>query len=81
MRFKICIANLIYRMCDKEKLSLIGFENFIKIVNKYNFSGEHFDTLEENNINENNFTIKNIVNIIDNNLNKLYVLLKNEAEN
>ena len=72
MRFKLCIANLIYRICDKEKLSIIGFDKFIDTIEKYNFNDKLLCALKEHNIDEETFTVKNTVPVIENVLCKLY---------
>lgn len=78
MRFKLCIANLIYRICDKEKLSIIGFDKFIDRIEKYNFNDKLFCALKEHNIDEETFTVKNTVPVIENVLCKLYEFLEDK---
>ena len=77
MRYKLCIANLVYRICDKEKLSVHGFDKYIDTIKNYNFNDSIFFNLKKHSIDEETFTVKNTFPIIEHELSKLYELLEN----
>lgn len=72
MKYKMCIANLIHRICDKEKLSAFGFEKFISEITSQNFGEKIFHSLLEIGINEDKFDYQKSVLEIERCLNELY---------
>lgn len=75
MRYKMCIANLIYRMCDKTKLSQFGFDKFTSLVESFQFNKKVFDSLLQGDVNECTFNIHIAVPIIEKCLTELYSTL------
>jgi len=75
MRYKMCIAHLIYRICDKEELSKFGFDRFMSITASFKFDEKVFDLLSLGNVKEDAFSIDMAAPIIEKNLNKLYSAL------
>lgn len=78
MRYRMCIANILYKICDKERLSKFGFDKFIVAIKKLEFNKKLFETLMEHNIKESNFVVGKAAPIIEQCLNQLYVVIESE---
>lgn len=72
MRYKMCIANLIYRICDKEKLSRFGFDKFLFAMEAFQFNKKIFELLAKNNVHESTFSVYSAVPVIEKCLTELY---------
>lgn len=76
MRYKMCIANLIYRMCDKSKLSQFGFDKFTSVVESFQFNKKVFDSLSQSDVNECTFNVYVAAPVIEKCLTALYSALE-----
>ena len=76
MRYKMCIANLIYKICDKEKLSWFGFDRFTYAISSFLFNEKVFDSLSQGNINERTFNVHVAVPVTERCLTELYSALE-----
>lgn len=76
MRYKMCVANMVYKVCNKENLRVVGFNKFIDTIKSLDFNNKIFSDLEQNCIDENSFDVKKASMIIQKNLNGLYEILK-----
>lgn len=76
MRYKMCIANLIYKICDKEKLCQFGFDSFISVISSSLFSEKVFNSLSHGNINERTFNVHLAAPVIEKCLTDLYSALE-----
>jgi len=72
MRYKMSIANIIYKICDKEKLSRFGFDKFAYTISSFFFSEKVFNSLSQGNVNECAFDIHVAVPVIEKCLTELY---------
>ena len=75
LRYKMSIAFIVYRLCDKNRLATTGFDDYLKKKEKYNFSERLFTILNEHGINEKNFIEHSVAQIITNELEKFYSIL------
>ena len=75
LRYKMSIAFIVYRLCDKNRLATTGFDDYLKKKEKYNFSERLFTILNEHGINEKNFIEHSVAQIITNELEKFYSML------
>lgn len=76
MRYKMCVANILYRICEKERLSKFGFEKFIAATISLDFNHMLFKALSEHDVCENNFTVNDVVPVVEKCLNQLYVAIE-----
>lgn len=76
MRYKMCVANLIYRMCDKTKLSQFGFDKFTSAVESFQINKKVFDVLSQGDVNECTFNVHVAVPLIEKCLTELYSALE-----
>jgi hypothetical protein len=76
MRYKACIANLFYKICDKEKLSQFGFDKFVDTIVSSSFSDKVFSSLSQDNIKGETFNVSAAVAIIEKCLTELYLALE-----
>lgn len=76
MRYKMYIANLIYRLCNKNALSQLSFNEFVSIVMSFRFNERVFDSLLKKNIDKNIFNTNTSVSVIKKCLIELYNILK-----
>ena len=72
LRFKMCVAFIVYQLCDKERLKTVDLEAFIRKSQDYNFGEKLFYTLQEHEINERNFFCYEIKPLILDELKKWY---------
>lgn len=75
LRYKMSIAFVVYRLCDKEKLATVSINEFLIKNQEYNFNEKLFCTLEQNGINERNFLGHSITQLIIDELEKFYNIL------
>lgn len=72
LKFKLCVAYVVYNICDKEQLRPNHIDKYIDIIQKEGFSDNLFKDLKKNNVDENNFSLHSIKKISSLNLDKLY---------
>lgn len=72
MRFKMCVANLVYRICDKERLGQFGYDKFLVTIETSQFNESLFTLLAEKNIAESTFSLDSVVPVIEKCLDELY---------
>lgn len=72
LRFKMLVLQILYQLCDKDRLGQIEFEKFMKKIQVYNFNDKLFNLLESNGINENYFYDNNLRSLISDELERLY---------
>ena len=75
LRFRMCVAFVVYQLCDKDILSKVCVDEFLKITQEYNFSSKLFRVLEEHNINESSFLNYTIKHLVVDELEKFYKAL------
>lgn len=76
MRYKMCVANILYRICEKERLSKFGFEKFIAATISLDFNHMLFKKLSEHDVGEKNFAVDVVVPVAEESLNQLYVAIE-----
>ena len=64
LRFKMCIAFIVYNLCNKDMLDSIEIDEFLRINKRYSFNTKIFRALSEHGINENNFWDFTITQIV-----------------
>lgn len=57
LRFKMSVAFVVYKLCDKNRLSTVYIEEFLNKIQEYDFNSKLFCVLNEHGINEKNFSI------------------------
>jgi hypothetical protein len=75
LRFKMYVAFAVYRLCDKERLSDVCLEEFLKKNQTYNFSEKLFRTLDEHDMNEKNFLGHTVMRLVADELEEFYSML------
>lgn len=78
LRFKMSVAFVVYRLCDKEKLATVCIEEFLKKNKEYDFNDKLFCTLETQGINEKTFLSHTITQLVLDELEKFYEALLEE---
>lgn len=76
LKYKSCIANLVYRISDKDKLSINGFDHFVNIITKEKFSENLFEELSKRISSEERFNIEKVFPVIENELENIYIKIK-----
>lgn len=71
-RYKMFVAFAVHNLCDKDRLSAISTEEFIRKTRKYKFYSRLFQALSEKGINEKSFIKRSITQIVLEELDKLY---------
>ncbi len=79
LRYKMSIAFVVYRLCDKERLAKVSIDEFLIRNQEYNFNKRLFCTLERNGINEQNFLGHTVVQVVIDELEKFYSILNNKG--
>lgn len=72
IRYKACIANLIYRVCDKYQLSHKGFKRFVDVIKAEKFWEKMLMDLEAMTDSKELVDVSTCVPIIEKRLNELY---------
>ncbi len=78
LRYKMSIAFVVYRLCDKERLATVSIDEFLIKNQEYNFNKRLFCTLEQNGINERNFLGHTVTQVVIDELEKFYSILNNK---
>lgn len=75
LRFKMSVAFVVYKLCDKSRLAGVCLEEFLKKNQIYNFNEKLFCTLAEHDVNESNFLGYAITQLVINELEAFYDIL------
>lgn len=78
LRFKMSVAFVVYWLCDKERLSGVCLDEFLKKNQEYNFNEKLFFTLAEHGIDENTFLGHTTTQLVIDELEKFYGALLEE---
>ena len=79
LRFKMSMAFVIYRLCDKGKLASVRIEDFLKKNKEYDFNDKLFSILASYGINEKTFLNYTITQVVLDELEKFYEVLSEEG--
>lgn len=74
-RYRMIVAYILYRLCDKNRLSTVCFDVFIKKKHQFHFDSKLFHSLSEHEINEYNFSNHLIAPEISDRLEEFYAYL------
>jgi hypothetical protein len=80
LRYKMSVAFIVYRLCDKEQLAKVPLDEFLKKNQEYDFSKKLLCTLELHGINEKNFLDHRITQFVIDELEKLYNYLVSKSD-
>lgn len=75
LQYKMSLAFIVYRHCNKEKLATVPFNKFLKVNQEYNFNEKLFDALNQHRINEKNFFKFKIADLVTVELERFYEYL------
>lgn len=75
LRFKMSVAFVVYNICDKNKLAVIGIDDFLKKNQEYDFNSKLFQVLAKHSINEKSFLDHKISQFVIDELQKFYEVL------
>ena len=78
IRFKMSVAFVVYQLCDKGRLYSNCLNVFLKKSQEYNFNKKLFSVLSEHGVNENNFSMHSIRQLVIYELETFYNLLLEE---
>lgn len=79
-RFKMGVAFIVHKLCDKGRLAAVCLDEFIKKNQKYNFNSRLFRAMEEQGINEKTFLNHTISQFVLDELEKFYDILSGEED-
>jgi hypothetical protein len=80
LRFKMSVAFVVYKLCDKNRLSTVYIEEFLNKIQEYDFNSKLFCVLNEHGINEKKFFDSTITNVVIDELEKFYSILSREED-
>ena len=80
LRFKMSVAFVVYKLCDKNRLSTVYIEEFLNKIQEHDFNSKLFCVLNEHGINEKKFFDSTITNIVIDELDKFYSILSREED-
>ena len=72
MRYKMSVAFVLYRLCNKEELGKCDVETFLRRNNEFQFNDKLFESLEERGINKSSFLKHNVTKLIFDLLSEFY---------
>lgn len=78
LRFRMSVAFIVYQLCDKDRLSGVCFEDFLKKNQTYNFNQNLFRVLSERGVNKNSFLNHTITQLVIDELETFYNILSGE---
>lgn len=81
LRFKMSIAFIVYRLCDKDRLATVCFDEFLKKNQEYNFNSKLFRVLAEHGVNEQTFWGHSITQLVIGELEEFYSILSETEDN
>lgn len=79
LRFKMCVAFIVYKLCDKDRLAGVCLEEFLKKNQEYNFNEKLFHALAACGVNENSFLEHTITQLVIDELEAFYNILSGES--
>lgn len=79
LRFKMCVAFIVYKLCDKDRLAEVCLEEFLKKNQEYNFNEKLFSALAVHDVNENSFLGHTITQLVLDELEAFYNVLSGES--
>lgn len=80
LRYKMSLAFIVYRLCDKEQLANVSLDEFLSKNQEYDFNGKLLSTLELHGINEKNFLEHRITQFVIDELEKFYNYLVSKSD-
>lgn len=80
LRFKMSVAFVVYKLCDKNRLSTVYIEEFLNKIQEHDFNSKLFCVLNEHGINEKKIFDSTITNIVIDELEKFYSILSREED-
>ena len=80
LRFKMCVAFIVYKLCDKDRLAGVCLEEFLKKNQEYNFNEKLFRALAVHDVNENSFLGHTITQLVIDELEAFYNILSGESD-
>lgn len=75
LRFKMSVAFVVYKLCDKNRLTTVCFEEFLKKKREYDFNAKLFYVLSEHGVNEKSFLGYTITKLVIDELEEFYNIL------
>ena len=81
LRFKMSIAFIVYRLCDKDRLATVCLDEFLKKNQEYNFNSKLFRVLAEHGVNEQTFLGYSITQLVIGELEEFYSILSGTEDN
>lgn len=78
LRFRMSVAFVVYKLCDKSKLASVCLEDFLEKNKIYNFNDKLFNALTNYKINEKNFFKHKITQLVIDELDAFYNFLSGE---
>lgn len=78
LRYKMSIAFVVYKLCDKRQLSTVSTDEFLLKNQEYHFNEKLLFTLEQHGINEKNFLGHTITQLVIDELEKFYNILTSQ---
>lgn len=75
MRYKMSVAFVLYRLCNKDALGQCEVETFLRKNNEFQFNKRLFDVFKEKGINKNSFLKHNITELVMNTFEDFYEIL------
>lgn len=79
LRFKMCVAFIVYKLCDKDRLAGVCLKEFLKKNQEYNFNEKLFRALAVHDVNENGFLGHTITQLVIDELEAFYNILSEES--
>lgn len=80
LRFKMCVAFIVYKLCDKDRLAEVCLEEFLKKNQEYNFNEKLFSALAVHDVNENSFLGHTITQLVIDELEAFYNILSGKSD-
>lgn len=77
-RFKMSVAFVVHQLCDKDRLTVVCFDEFLKKNQMYSFNEKLFCVLAEHGINKSNFFNHKIAQLVIDELEAFYNILPND---
>lgn len=79
LRFKMCVAFIVYKLCDKDRLAGVCLKEFLEKKQEYNFNEKLFCALAVHDVNENSFLGHTITQLVIDELEAFYNILSEES--
>ena len=79
LRFKMCVAFIVYKLCDKNRLAGVCLEEFLKKNQEYNFNEKLFRALAVHDVDESSFLGHTITQLVVDELEAFYNVLSGES--